>query len=143
MKRRRRRFTLASVSGSFSELNFKFASMASSCSSELSTRLARVCDGAWTLDATLAVASNIDNKPEKPLRVVGFGLKRLPLSTARTSMRLDDAWVEKLRKARPGRSQVLSVAHLAHTQQSFLREGDLLLSMNGTYGYFCGRRRGL
>ena len=47
-------------------------------------------------------------------------------------MRLDDAWVEKLRKARPGRSQVLSVAHLAHTQQSYLREGDLLLSMNGT-----------
>ena len=84
------------------------------------------------LDATLAVASNIDNKPEKPLRVVGFGLKRLPLSTARTSMRLDDAWVEKLRKARPGRSQVLSVAHLAHTQRSCLREGDLLLSMNGT-----------
>ena len=33
------------------------------------------------LDATLAVASSIDNKPEKPLRVVGFGLKRLPLST--------------------------------------------------------------
>lgn len=85
------------------------------------------------LAATTAVCASIDGVPERPLRVVGFGLKRLPLSTARTSMRLDEAWVEKLQNARPGRSQVLSVAHLAHTQNgsSLVREGDLLLAVGG------------
>ena len=36
------------------------------------------------------------------------------LSTARTSMRLDEAWVAKLQAAQPSRSQVLSVAQLSH-----------------------------
>ena len=50
------------------------------------------------------------------LRSVGFGLKRLPLSTARTSMKLDEAWVRKLQEAHPQRSQVLSVAQLSHEE---------------------------
>ena len=64
---------------------------------------------------------------------VGFGLKRLPLSTARTSMRLDEAWVTKLQAAQPERSQVLSVAQLAHDGASDgdVVEGDLLLAVDG------------
>ena len=68
-----------------------------------------------------------------PLRTVGFGLKRLPLSTARTSMKLSEAWVRKLQAAQPSRSQVLSVAQLAHAgDDGGILEGDLVLAVNGS-----------
>ncbi|KAJ8605882.1 hypothetical protein CTAYLR_000583 [Chrysophaeum taylorii] len=66
------------------------------------------------------------------LHSIGFGLKRIPLSTARTSLKLEDAWVQKLRERHPNRSQVLSVAQLAHDEASSdVSEGDLLLGIDG------------
>jgi len=90
------------------------------------------------VDATAAVAAALGDGADTALHAVGFGLKRLPLSTARTSMKLDDAWVAKLRAARPDRSQVLTVAQLSHAGTDDdgddggpVREGDLLLAVDG------------
>jgi len=75
----------------------------------------------------------LENGAPPVMHAVGFGLKRLPLSTARTSMRLAEAWVTKLQAAQPERSQVLSVAQLAHDGASDgdVVEGDLLLAVDG------------
>mmetsp|Transcript_18302 Transcript_18302/g.27589 ORF Transcript_18302/g.27589 Transcript_18302/m.27589 type:complete len:1118 (-) Transcript_18302:268-3621(-) len=77
----------------------------------------------------------------KPLLYsIGFGLRRLPLSTARTSMKLDEHWVDRLQAKQPRRSQVLSVAQLNHASSpgrdsnlgdERVREGDLILAVDG------------
>ena len=78
---------------------------------------------------------------------IGIGLKRLPLSTAMTSMQLDQKWVDKLQRRHPDRSQVLSVAQRTHAPEDdddesassssssssradCVVEGDLLLAID-------------
>ena len=74
-----------------------------------------------------------EEEEEKPLMYsIGFGLKRIPLSTARTAMKLSEDWVRKLQSAQPRRSQVLSVSQLSHStnQESEVLEGDLILAVD-------------
>ena len=66
---------------------------------------------------------------------LGLGLKRLPLSMARTNMGLSEDWIKRLQRSHAGRSQVLAVSQLLHSsaaaREGTVTEGDLLLAVDG------------
>lgn len=87
---------------------------------------------AVSVDALSDIVKRRIDDPDAFHHSIGFGLKRLPLSTARTSLNLDKEWVKRLQGSHPRRSQVLAVSQLPHSpeQNGIVHEGDLLLAVD-------------
>jgi len=70
---------------------------------------------AMSADIVLDVVTPLRQGRMPQLHSLDLGLRRLPISTARTSMQLPPSWCEKIQQCHPGRAQVLSVSQLLHS----------------------------